>query len=141
MQEFSGTEARMIVSTILRKLADRIEQDDGLALWLHEELLKLTAPAKKEHAKKPPSTKKAATDQPIELSQLFAVLSASGAGEVTRILEQHELEVLRKFVVSNGLDPSQKVRRWRVQSKVVHYIVGMLEQKMSQGKAFMDGNG
>lgn len=51
-------------------------------------------------------------------------------------LESLDLKVIKKILVQNGLDPAQKVRRWRVKEKIINHVVDTVGKQMSKGEAF-----
>jgi hypothetical protein len=137
MEKFEKNEFQILVSSVLRKIADRVEKDDELAEYLYSEVSKFLS-TETEVLKSSEKFNENNRRTSIDLTNLFSIYSRDGKVGLQLSLEEFSLEELKKMISTNGLDPSQKARRWKTKDKVIKLIADVIEQKMSHGNAFMD---
>lgn len=138
MQEFNRKDTQNLVSSLLRKIAEQVEKDNELAELLFIELSKFTFEKRNNIIES--GNKGSSSTVLIELSELFSIFSQDGKEGIIKVLNQFEIEELKKIVAVNGLDPSQKVRKWKNKDKILQLITSVVEQKMLHGSAFMNNN-
>lgn len=146
---------------LLRKIADRMEDDPVFAQEAVEEARAIRE-AKLKQLKKMQKASKIAESKLVgegknqtqgtgersspgkkfketatpEIPEIYAIYMTGEEQELRYSLEQYELEVLRGIVSKNHLDSSGKVRKWKTRSKIIDFIVDTVKNRLSQGDAF-----
>ncbi len=137
-------EERQALSTFLRVLAARAEDDEDLAAHLiaalrESELLATqgTMPAPRETSKRTTSpSKAAASDGTVAAPDPFALLRGRGEDGLRAALQGLELAALRQLVRAYHLDPARISARWTARDRVITLIVSQVQARANHGKAF-----
>lgn len=131
MLDYKEPNIRKQIAAILITVAKKIEEDEAFAKsifdCLDERLVEI---------KNIDNTKKSTTTTPTYEINIFEIYQKEGPPGLMAILKPLELKELKKIVVQNGLDPAQKVRRWRVKEKIINHVVDTVGKQMSKGEAF-----
>ncbi|GAA4724099.1 hypothetical protein [Brevibacillus fulvus] len=143
MLDYNDKDFNKKVAFILYKIAERVENDQELAKYLLEQyrtaFSSVTDITFKDDEKQ--SIVNVVKDNiETDISDVFSIFSKEGAEGLRNNLEQYDIEAIKKIVAVNGLDPSQKVRRWKTKVKIIDFVVEVIEKKMSHGSAFIDEN-
>nr|WP_263327175.1 hypothetical protein [Neobacillus sp. Marseille-Q6967] len=126
---------RKEIVSFLKTVTKLIEEDEEFAKKILCELDVNLSSIKKDNKKMP--------SKPIPLNSIiniFDVFQNKGPEGLKVVLQALEVNDLKRIVVENGLDPAQKVRRWRVKEKIVNHIVEAVCKQMAKGGAFLKNN-
>jgi hypothetical protein len=131
MWDYKEPMIRKQIASFLMIVAKKIEVDEEFAKSIFSQL-----------EENPPVTKSTSTkkksnhldDIKINIFEIYQNLGPEG---LLGLLESLDLQGLKKIVAENGLDPAQKVRRWRKKEKIMIHIVESVGKQMSKGDAFL----
>lgn len=129
MLDYRDSFTRKQIASILVKVAMKIEKDEEFARLLFEEM-------KEPPKRKKSNTKKVKQEEPLKVD-IFEIYQKEGAEKLSVYLQSLEVQELRKVVLDHGLDPAQKVRRWRRKEKIIHFILDAVTKQMAKGGAFL----
>ena len=131
MLDEKETNVRKQMAVILKTIAKKIEEDEAFARSIFDclEEVKNIDNKKKKNIKTTPT--------PSYDINIFEMYQEEGPQGLLTVLESLDLKELKKVVVKNGLDPAQKVRRWRVKEKIIKHVVETVGKQMSKGEAFL----
>ena len=118
----NNSQAMKIVS-MLRKLADLIEQNPEVARMLSLDLVQPESDS---------SSKRAV----VPSFDVFEVYRSNGETDLISKLKDCTLEELINIVRSHGLDTTGKVRKWKTPEKIISFIVERVSAKISKGTVF-----
>jgi hypothetical protein len=131
MWDYKEPMIRKQIASFLMIIAKKIEVDEEFAKSIFSQLEE-NHPVTKNTSKKKKSTQ--LDDTKINI---FEIYQNQGPEGLLGLLESLELQGLKKIVLENGLDPAQKVRRWRKKEKIMNHIVESVCKQMSKGDAFL----
>lgn len=133
MLNYQEPKVRKQLANVFLKIAKRVEEDEEFAKYIFSELegeVLKPEPKKKKKAPKQKSKEELTID-------IFYIFQVQGPEGLLNLLKSLELQELKKIVTENGLDPAQKVRKWRSREKMIDYIVESVRKQMSKGGAFL----
>ncbi|MBV7504823.1 hypothetical protein KW850_06040 [Bacillus sp. sid0103] len=131
MLDYNEPNIRKQIAAILITVAKKIEEDEEFAKSIFDCL-----DERGEEIKNINNKKKSTKTTPTYDINIFEIYQKEGPQGLLLFLESLDLQGLKKIVVQNGLDPAQKVRRWRVKGKIISHIVDTVGKQMSKGEAF-----
>jgi hypothetical protein len=117
---------RKQIASILVKIAKKIEEDESFA----KEIFGI------DNEKETIKVKKSPPPDKVDIN-IFEIYQNQGSECLMNLLLPLESKDLKKIVLENGLDPSQKVRRWRKQEKIINFVVESVAKQMAKGGAFL----
>jgi hypothetical protein len=132
MLDYNDPNIRKRIAEVFKTIAIKIEEDDEFAKSILSCLDEKSNDIKN-------TKKKIKSSQPISKTydmNIFEMYQKDGPYGLLEFLEPLDLKDLKKIVVENGLDPAQKVRRWRLKEKVIKHIVETIGKQMSKGEVF-----
>lgn len=143
---------------LLRKMADKMEEEPEFAEQLLEEVkalrkkqakqLKKSEKTVKANSKSPAAIKKSVPEtqptdlkekadiSPVDLPDIYAVYLKGQEEGLRTCLEGYDLASLRGVVKKNHLDPSGKVIKRKSIPNMITFIVDITKKRLSQGDAF-----
>jgi hypothetical protein len=127
MLDYKELKNRKQIAAILITIAKKIEEDEAFARSIFDCL---------DEIKNIGNKKKSPKTTPTYDINIFEIYQNEGSQALLVFLESLDLKELKKIVVQNGLDPAQKVRRWRVKEKIINHVVDTVGKQMSKGEAF-----
>jgi hypothetical protein len=132
MPNYKEQKAIKEIANTLRILADLMEKNPIIA---SEVLKELSTRSVAQSPRKSDSLlgKKPEMDSSPDV---FAILLEKGAEQLRDELQAYEIETLKQIVSYNHLDTAGKVRKWRSKAKIVEFIMGAVDKRISQGDAF-----
>lgn len=136
MLDYKEPNIRKQIAAILKTVAKKIEEDEAFAKSIFDCL-----DGRVEEIKNIDIKKKSTKAAPIYDINIFEIYQKEGSQGLLVFLEPLDLKGLKKIVVENGLDPAQKVRRWRVKEKIINHVVDTVGKQMSKGEAFSNRDG
>lgn len=135
MLDYKSDKHRQYVALVLRRLANRIEKDPELARFLFGDREAMQPVTLHQDQPQPKAKNKNTVDVDV-----FSMLQTTGVDGFAVQLDRYDLASLRSIISAYGLDPSQKVRRWKTKEKVIAFIVEAVRKRMAQGSAFTREN-
>lgn len=132
MLDYNDPNIRKLIAEVFKTIAKKIEEDD--------EFIKSILSCLDERSNDIKNTKKKKkSSQAISKNydmNIFEMYQKDGPHGLLEFLEPLDLKDLKRIVVENGLDPAQKVRRWRLKEKIIKHIVETIGKQMSKGEVF-----
>jgi hypothetical protein len=135
MSLYEEVQFRKQLSSILKRIAQKIEQDEEFARLIFSEIEPLFVKVKNERSKR---TKQNESQHPSSIPDLFSIYLQQGTEGLRQCLENFEVQMLKEMILAHGLDPARKVRRWRVKERIINFIIEVITKQMSKGKAFLE---
>jgi hypothetical protein len=136
MLDYKEPNIRKQIAAILITVAKKIEEDEEFAKSIFDCL-----DERLEEIKNIDNKKKSTITTPNYDINIFDIYQMEGPQGLLVVLESLDLKGLKKLVVQNGLDPAQKVRRWRLKEKIINHVVETVGKQMSKGEAFSNRDG
>ena len=133
MLDFNDPNTRKQIAAVFITIAKKIEEDQEFAKSIFICLDDRSKDIKNTEKMKKSSH---AITKDNEMN-IFEIYQKDGPHGLLEILEPLDLKELKKIVVENGLDPAQKVRRWRIKEKIIKHLVETVGKQMSKGEAFL----
>lgn len=133
MLDYKDPYIRQKISSVLSVIGKRIVEDEEFAKQILSELGDdfFSSVTKEKKVRKKPATK----TNPI--INIFEIFQTKGKDDLSSFLNSLDLQGLKTLVLDNGLDPAQKVRKWRSKEKISTFIVETVSKQMSKGGAFL----
>jgi hypothetical protein len=132
MLDYKDPNIRKQIAEIFKTIAIKIEEDDEFAKSILSCLNERSNDIKNTKKKK----KSSQTISKNYDMNIFEKYQKDGPHGLLEFLEPLDLKDLKSIVVENGLDPAQKVRRWRLKEKIIKHIVETIGKQMSKGEVF-----
>jgi hypothetical protein len=131
MLDYNQPKVRKQIASILMNIAKKIEEDGEFAKIIFSQLEENKSEGKN-------NAKKLSKSNQLETKiNIFEIHQNQGSEGLLGFLESLDLQGLKKLVAENGLDPAQKVRRWRKKEKVINHVIESVSKQMSKGEAFL----
>ncbi|MEO2077873.1 MAG: hypothetical protein ABGX20_21290 [Bacillus sp. (in: firmicutes)] len=132
MFDYNNPNIREQIATIFIAIAKKIQEDDEFAKSIFGCLDESSNDIKNAKKKK----KSLQIISKTYGMNIFEMYQKDGPHGLLEFLEPLDLKDLKSIVVENGLDPAQKVRRWRLKEKIIKHIVETIGKQMSKGEVF-----